>query len=257
MNDFPKICELPTVLKTDGWEWQQYSTPSNPSYDFWVGTDSNGVRWLTKLKGAFSGYREIVFARLAQEMGWSCQSSVFAIFDDNSQEQLSIKEKSNNIHAVHFFMEEHNFDNCSPDCPLLPLRGAGLSIDKLKKTGIHNVLDWPKSDLAACIFGAGEPSDYFFTSSHDFVIIDSEQMFSSSPGDINQTSWEQKSVDPGLEYLKLETLKDINALTTSTIELSLEIPPEINFEKKWSIRSKIESSRNFVKNLSEGQRVRP
>ena len=247
MTDFPKIRELPSVLKTDGWEWEQFSTPSNPSYDFWVGTDAHGIKWLTKLKGGFSGYREIVFARLAQEMDWSCQTSVFALFDKDSQEQLSI-ENGNNIHAVQYFMNEHSHERCTENCPHQILREPISTIKSLKGIPIKNILDWPKSDIAACIFGAGEQSGVFFTDSHNFVIIDSEQMFSCGPGNLNQTAWDKGCIDPELQKLKVETCKEIQNLSNKTIQKSLNVPEKVNFEMPWSISDRIKSSRVMVNN---------
>ncbi len=242
MTDFPKICELPRVLKTDGWKWERFSPPNNPSYNFWVGTDSNGLKWLTKLKGGFSGYREIVFASLAQEMGWSCQTSLFAVFDEKSLEQLSIK-KENNIHAVHYFMNEHSSKSCTEGCPIRHLGEANRKIEKLNKLQISNIMDWPKSVIAACIFGAGEPSDRFFTDSHKFIIIDSEQMFQSNPGNFNQTSWDTNHENIELQEIKIETCRNIAGLPESIIQRSLEKPNGINFKESWPIKDSLNSTR--------------
>ena len=245
MTDFPKICELPSVVRTKGWKWDRFSTPSNPSYDFWVGTDSDDIKWLTKLKGGFYGYREIVFAKLAQEMGWSCQTSIFAIFDEESLEKLSI-ENGNNVHAVHYFMTEHSSNNCKENCPLLPLRGNDLTIEKLKTSQIKSILDLPKSDIAACIFGAGEPSGRFFTASHDFVIIDSEQMFASGPGCLSEITWDMNREDTDLHELKIETCWNIQNLSESTIQRSLDIPSDIHLDELWSIGDRIKASRKAI-----------
>ena len=69
MPSFPKIIDLPRILNTTDWEWTPYRTPSFPSYDFWLGIDPDGNRWLTKLKGDFYAYRELVFARWRRRWG--------------------------------------------------------------------------------------------------------------------------------------------------------------------------------------------
>lgn len=116
VSSFPQINEFPPVLQTTGWSWVTYKTPEPSSQQFWVGTDRDGCKWLTKLRGGFSGYREIVFARLAQRMGWSCQTSIFVQLDDTALGVLPVRPNCR-THAVHWFLEEHKPVKCTAKCP--------------------------------------------------------------------------------------------------------------------------------------------
>ena len=51
------------VLDTAGWTWAR-SLTTTVGRRFWVGTDPNGGKWVSKLRGSFRGYRELVFERL-------------------------------------------------------------------------------------------------------------------------------------------------------------------------------------------------
>jgi len=51
---------------------------------FFVGTGESGNQRLTKFRGGFKGYPEVVFERLVQSAGWLCQSSTFAIIHSKS-----------------------------------------------------------------------------------------------------------------------------------------------------------------------------
>lgn len=90
MPSFPLMRDLPTVIDTKGWNWIRFTAPVAPSHNFWLGTDLQGNRWLTKLTGEFNAYREIVFGRLAQQMNWSCQSTVFMRVDSKSARLLGV-----------------------------------------------------------------------------------------------------------------------------------------------------------------------
>ena len=59
---YPLVSELPPIIETRKWDWK-------PRGDFFLGTDESGVVWLTKMRGAFRGYREVVFERLVQRTG--------------------------------------------------------------------------------------------------------------------------------------------------------------------------------------------
>ena len=103
---FPLMQELPKVVDTHGWHWKPYSVGIK---DFWIGQDPVGRKWMTKMRGAERAYREIVFARLAQAMNWSCQSSIFIALDEESMALL--KSECGRFHAAHFFLEEHQYSS--------------------------------------------------------------------------------------------------------------------------------------------------
>lgn len=248
MPSFPLMAELPTLIDTAGWSWVQVSMPGHASNGFWIGTDPQGNRWLTKLRGSFYAYREIVFARLAQNMGWSCQSSVFIRLDAESAGNLG--RKANEIHAAHWFLDEHPHPPCQPGCALLPLAGKTVRTpNDLTFPEIAGLIDWPKSEIAAYVFGGNEPPGRLFTLSHEFVVIDSEQMFSTAPCDLSSSPWlRQDDGEVSASGLRLakEVCQDIGGLKPAAIELALSIPPGISVKQRSQIASRVHASIRFA-----------
>lgn len=245
MTSFPQMQDIPPVLDSTGWTWERYSPPSiYHSKIFWLGVDREGNRWLTKLRGSFCAYREIVFARLAQRMGWSCQSSSFLRLDMISAKRLSVP--ATEVQAVHWFMDEHIFSPCSLECSV----GRTIEIlDDLYNSGIKHHLDLAKSDIAACLFGANEPSGRFISTAHDFVIIDSEQMFSTGPCELDGTAWwkhQDGSQSPAGQALALEVCLSLCAISTEDLYNALSIPKTISIQERWPIRPKLLASKEFA-----------
>ena len=240
--------DLPPVLDSTGWTWERHKTTSFPSKDFWLGLDREGNRWLTKLRGSFYAYREIVFARLAQRMGWSCQSSMFLHVDNRSAQTLGVS--TGEIHAAHWFMEEHANTQCSAECQLQFLFGRFVeTVDDLQNSKIEHLLDWPKSEFAACLFGANEPPGRFFTTAHEFVIIDSEQMFSTGPSALDGTAWwnrpDGRPSRTG-RALAVEVCHDLCGLTLNDLEDALSIPQGVSLRRNWPVAPKLRASRKFA-----------
>ncbi len=252
MPSFPPIKELPPVLDSTGWSWNIFHTPLS---DFWLGTDLDGNRWLTKLRGSFRAYREIVFARLAQEMGWSCQSSAFLKLDRSSAKTLGVS--ASEIHAAHWFMEEHQHSACSINCQFRFLIGRSLeTVDDFVGSEISHLLDWPRSDFAACLFGANEPSGRLITTSHEFVIIDSELMFSAGPSDLSGTNWWNcPDGKPSLSgrALALEVCHDLYALSMTDFEEALSIPKSVSVPKHRLIAERLHASRKYAADFIASQ----
>jgi hypothetical protein len=67
MPSFPLMTDIPPLLSTKGWIWSQVKNAGHPSDGHWLATDTEGRRWLTKLRGSFYAYREITFAKLRHE----------------------------------------------------------------------------------------------------------------------------------------------------------------------------------------------
>jgi hypothetical protein len=242
------MSDLPQSITTAGWSWERFAAPSVPSHNFWLGTDHEGNRWLTKLKGSFYAYREIVFARLAQAMKWSCQSSVFLKFDRVSTSTLGVDPGE--PHAAHWFMSEHKNQPCSGDCALRFLCDKEiLTVNDLAGSQIAHLLDWPKSEYAVYLFGGNEPPGRLFTTAHEFVIIDSEQMFSTGPCAFDTAHWWN---DPDGEpsqsgrALAAEVCADLASLSERDIEDALLIPQGIKVRKRWPIAPKLRASREFA-----------
>jgi len=256
MPSFPLMSDLPKSIVTVGWNWEQFTAPTLPSQNFWLGTDREGNRWLTKLRGSSYAYREIVFAKLAQAMNWSCQSSVFLKLDGESASTLGVDPVES--HAAHWFMPEHKNQPCSGDCAIKFLYGKEIcTVNDLADSKVAHLLDWPKSEYAAYLFGGNEPPGRLFTLAHEFVIIDAEQMFSTGPCSFETAHW--WSEPDGMpsqsgRALALEVCADLSALTERGIEDALHIPQGIKIQKDLQIEEKLRSSREFAESFAKSQR---
>lgn len=253
MLSFPQIRDLPPVVETTGWHWTRFEAPVAPSHNFWVGTDRQGNRWLTKLNGDFCAYREIVFGRLAQSMNWSCQSSVFMRLDADSARLL--RDEPGAIHAAHWFLDEHLHPPCGDKCDLAPLVNKPIcSVEDLENLGISHILDWPKSELAACLFGGTEPPGRLFTSSHEFVIIDSELMFASGPCSFDSTIWWGRKFEPEPSGYRLavEVCNELLALGHSGIENALTVPTGVSVQERWPIAPLLFKSFSYAHSFCVG-----
>lgn len=248
MQSFPLIRDLSQSVITTGWSWERFDAPSMPSSNFWLGTDHAGNRWLTKLRGSFYAYREIVFARLAQAMKWSCQSSVFLVLDEVAASTLGATR--GDIHAAHWFMPEHKSQPCSGDCALRFLCDKEIRmVDDLVGSQIAHLMDWPKSEYAAYLFGGGEPPGRLFTTEHEFVIIDSEQMFSTGPCKFDTAHWwnnpDRQPSRSGRE-LAAQVCADLASLTTREIEDALRVPKGVQIRESWPIARNLQASYEFA-----------
>lgn len=249
MPSFPLIEELPPVIETHGWTWGPIKASPIHLDNFWLGVDRQGNRWLTKLRGAFYAYREITFAKLAQRMKWSCQSSVFMRLDEHSARTLGASPGE--VHAAHWFLDEHlPFPPCSPDCERGRLNGREIRTpEDLAGINISHLLDWPKGDMAACLFGANEDPQQLFTKSHELVIIDSETMFTSRPCSFEDVTWLKNAEgqpSPGGSALALEVCQNFASLSMAEIEEALQIPANVAIQETWPIAPLLQESRRFA-----------
>lgn len=251
-SSFPLIHELPSMLNTTGWQWELHDTPAPHSKSFWLATDNNGCKWITKLRGSFRGYRELVFARLAQRLGWSCQSTVFAKLDSAAIKLFEINGLEW-YQPMHWFMPEHSGNCANRDCPIEFLARRPIkSIANIANIPISHLLDWPRSEFAACLFGGNEPPGRFITTSHEFVIIDSELMFSTGPSSLSDTSWwRNEDGSPSREGYNLayEICNEVARLTNPDLDEILKIPDGVTIEQKWDISLKLHASHKFAENF--------
>jgi len=251
------MSDLPERISTVGWTWELFVTKSFPSYKYWVGTDRAGNRWLTKLKGSFYGYREIVFAKLAQTMKWSCQSSVFLTLDKASATTLGVNQYE--PQAGHWFLTEHRNSTCSPDCALGVLFSNNIiTAEVIISSKVSHILDWPKSDFAAYLFGSNEPCGRLFTTKHEFVIIDSEQMFSTGPNQFDSAYWwNEPSGRPSSRgrALAAEVCSEFLSLTDDEIRQALQAPKGIQVTEKWPIAPILSASRKFASAYITSHRI--
>ena len=254
MSTIPRLTDLPPFMSTLGWAWERIDRPGHPSDGFWIGTDLSGNRWITKLRGGFYAYREILFAAIAQKMGWSCQSTIYIKIDPVSAITLNCKVEL--THAAHWYMEEHASSPCKHDCALRRLNNNEIiNIEEFGKLEILNIIDLPKSDLAVYIFGANEPCGRFFTRDHQFIIIDSEQMFSSGPCQFQASPWLKTSdgskCTGGLS-LAMEVCENILSLNDEFLNRALSVPEGINIKMNWQIAPKLKASIAFARAFVQG-----
>ena len=160
-QSFPLMKDLPDAIESADLSWEQFKPPGHHS-TFWLGKDHLGRKWLTKLRGPRYAYREIAFARIAQEIGWYCQSSVFLKL--NARDVRLMGATDEQVHSAHWFMKEHPVsDPCSSGCRLGPLLGKPIeSVDDLRGIAIDHILNRPKSEFASCLFGGNEPPGHLF-----------------------------------------------------------------------------------------------
>ena len=248
MASFPPMSELPACADTSGWVWQRVDKPCHPSDGFWIGNDGRGNHWLTKLRGSFYAYREILFGRLAQAMNWSCQSSMFIRLDRGSAEILG--RQAGEIHAAHWHMNEHPGRSCGTACALEPLIGREMrTIEDLQPHKIRHLRDWPKSVFAAYVFGGNEPSGMFITTQHEFVIIDSDQMFSSGPASFDSVSW--LTQPDGLpsksgKALCIEVCSEVSNLSPTLVSQALAVPSGVSIKFSWPVEPNLRKSIEFA-----------
>jgi hypothetical protein len=251
------MCDLPPVIECAGWEWEPFTNHAMQLQGFWIGYDKEGNRWLTKLHGAFHAYREIVFATLAQEMGWSCQSSVFLSIDKDSAKLLGVCQGE--IHAAHWFLTEHQDLSCGKNCPHLALGNPISSIEDLLGVGISCIVDWPKSEYACHLFGGSEPPDRLFTTAHELVIIDSEMMFAAGPSNFETSRWwnEPNGSRSAIgRALALEVCIEFATIPESKVHQALRIPDGISFPEPWPIAPILNKSRRFAEKFIAASSIR-
>jgi hypothetical protein len=128
------------------------------------------------------------------------------------------------------------------------------SVDDLAGVGIDHIMDWPKSEIAAALFGANEPSDRLVTTAHELVIIDSEQMFSTSPGDPSETNWwSYADGRPSASGRRLtrDVCRDLCMLSELNVQAALQIPEGIIIDQLSPIAPILMASREVARRFLE------
>lgn len=111
-------------------------------------------------------------------------------------------------------------------------------------------MDWPKSEVAAYLFGGHEPPGRLITTAHEFVIIDSEQMFSTNPCDLTETRWwNNPDGSPSVSGRRLtsQVCRDLCRLSEFDLQEALRIPETVSVEQLWPIAPKLNASRAFAR----------
>ena len=94
------------------------------------------------------------------------------------------------------------------------------------------------SEIAAPIFGANEPPGRLFTTDHELVIIDGEQMFSTQPSDARVTSWWRRpDGSPSTAGMRLtrNVCSAVGSLSNRNLLDCLAIPSGIKIRSRLSI----------------------
>jgi hypothetical protein len=169
-------------------------------------------------------------------MKWSCQSTVFMRVDPVSAQVLKVK--AGEIHAAHWFLTEHvNPPPCASGCALEIMLGRAFGrTEDLDGIAIPHIMDWPKSYIAASLFGGNEPPGRLFTASHEFVIIDSELMFINGPSNIEESIWvsgaDGELPSPAGKRLAKEVCEELLSLPETEIRFALTVADGVQIDKQ-------------------------
>ncbi len=243
MHDAPSMKNLPETLETAGWDWRPCDEANFEADGFWVATAPDGRQWLSKFRGPERAYREIVFDRLAETLGWSCQRSAFIQL--SRADAAATGHTVGEVHGVHSFFEEHPDSRCDDiHCGFEPLIGREIAtVEDLAGIDIDHLLDWPRAEFAANLFGANEPSGRLITRDHRLVIIDSELMFSTGPWNIFDTHWARTR--SGYE-MATAICRDLAALTTADLDAALRATSLVDANTVRNVSARLRAARAYA-----------
>jgi hypothetical protein len=254
---FPQISELPPFLRTDGWSWEKFDSPTGLGSDFWVGTDREGNRWLVKPKGSFDAFRERVFGALAQRIGLSCQSSVLVELSKGSPplEGRSHHDPYNErVHVALWLLPEHSRCWLGKACPVVTL------FDHLQKkedrvaaflgSTVEHAVDWIRGDMMLYLCMAHEPSGRLFTPDHQFVLIDNEKMFSSAAEHLEDCDWlydRERNPSAAATEIALDLCDRLSSVGDEDIETFCAIPSGFVVRQIWRIKPRVYRARKAAR----------
>lgn len=168
------------MLVADEWRWE----PCDFRRYCVIGIDPESRRWLVQIRGSQRAYQEHVFARLAQLLGVSCQSSVLLQIPSSNFPPLDDTLNNDKSQLAIWLMEPHVPGRCGDGCPFTEV---GECIDseerlvQLLNSGLPHVEDFVKGDLLGYLCGDADKQDRFWTAEHQYVVIDNERMFECEP----------------------------------------------------------------------------
>jgi hypothetical protein len=259
---YPLVSELPAVVDARKWEWKPFADPWG-NLDFFVGTDELGNQWLTKLRGGFRGYREIVFERLVQSAGWRCQSSTFAILESRSLSRCKIATRES-TQIVTRLLREHGAADCNPGCPIGQFRGDLFSQDgdplvRLAASPLTDALNFAREQILAPLLGGVEPAGCLTTLDHQVFLIDGELMFAGEPSDVRKTSWWKRrdgSPWPNGQRLTHSICAVVGSFEDYQLQSFLEKPAELKIELSWQICPLLYNARDYARAFSRSEKWR-
>lgn len=224
VSQIPKIVDLPRLLVASEWKWRRPAGDEarNLKQDWWIGTDPQSRQWLIKMTGSSYAHREQVFARLAQRLGISCQSSTYVVIENDSVLQRPSGDAEPYQLAI-WLMEQHEGRACSPSCVCSAAINRRLSFDDIvraKNAGLAYFDDMVRGDVLGHLCGQFEPHGRFFTRNHEYVVIDNECMFHDQPC-LNQYS---RLDEPGVRPVIIELCRKFVSLGDDELRAIVAIP---------------------------------
>jgi hypothetical protein len=161
------------------------------------------------------------------------------------------------IQLVHWFYEEADTSSAVVRAVLDPIDEALNSrtthpLDVIKSAPIASFIDWPRSDVAAALFGAGEVCGRLLTAAMSNVIIDSEQMFASMPDSTLSTCWLQADATTGERKgldLTLEVCESVAKLSASEFSAFVKAPPHVTIQLQQPIMPVLIEAKRVARSL--------
>jgi hypothetical protein len=99
------------------------------------------------------------------------------------------------------------------------------------------MIDWVKLDILACLCGANEPSERFYTKSHQLYVIDNEQMFSNKPIDpITGTNWFTSGDYNDAMQITLQLCDKLSRIKEEDIQEYSALPEGYEVDAIWDIK---------------------
>ncbi len=173
-DEFPSIIQLPQLVRSTGWHWEQRAFGLY-AHNFWVGTDQEGRHWLVKMRGKYDAVRERVYASLSQHVGICTQSSSYLLLA-NDAPPLHDAGTARPMRVPHqaaiLQIEEHgDMDECE-GCPLKNLqdtKDAQAYFRSWVTSGIKNPWDYFDATMLGYLCAKHEPTGTLITTDHSFV----------------------------------------------------------------------------------------
>lgn len=224
---FPRIVDLPATIDARRLTWVPVTGSSAfplLSNEWWIGTDENSTRWLTKLSGSYCAYRENVFGKLAQSMGLACQSSSYLVFPEGHKVFHNLLGSNDRFQLALLFMDEHHGDACSNDCPIdayYRIDGSHASIEAAERAGLLHIKDIVRCDTLGYLCGQFEPNGRFVSRDHAYVAIDNELMFAGRPC-LQECPWHD---DMNSRELMLEVCSKLMSMDEGELLCLAATPP--------------------------------
>ncbi|MYD97205.1 MAG: hypothetical protein F4X98_07445 [Gammaproteobacteria bacterium] len=246
----PLSLELPELLQAHDLTW----LPPADGMPFRTCVDSDGVRWLVKLRGGFRAVRERAFSVIAQALGLSCQSSTYLRMPPQPSHWPFVPEtheSTDDCQGAIRFLDEHPHPSRCDNCPFPTLndqfRKRPNDIDLLRTSPFPNILDWPRGEMLGMLSEMHEPPGRLFTPDHRFVQIDNELMFSLHAGaDLRHSPWvadrSGRVISAGLQEA-IRLCQQVSSLPDTVFLDALRMPQGYCPTMLWSLREEVDRIR--------------